>query len=873
MAKATKAKQVRPSMGSNARLSAFDTLVNLVSGMGTDKDKLTHTFFGATLMTQQQLKAAYVGDWISRKAVDIPAFDAFREWRNWQAEQSDITRIEELEKKFKIQRKGMMALQRARLYGGGALIMGVDQGKAEEELIIERVGKDDLKFVHVVSRYELTAGPMITDILNPYYGEPEYYTRSGINTDSTQRIHPSRVVRLVGAENPDPLENNGWGDSILQISRDAIVACGTVASSIAQLVQEAKLDVIKMEDLSANLMNDEYTQQLVKRFGLANQMKSLFGLLIIDKEEEWERITQAFSGLNEILQMYLLITCGANDIPATRFLGQSPAGLSATGESDTRNYYDRIAAGQELDITPAFERLDRVLIRSALGDEPEGIFYTWQPLWQMTEKDEADIATKKATVMQADVNAGLISPEVLRRARLNQLIEDQTYPGLEQIEEEYGDDLDESEDNPPDPASEDPEGSPQGSPQSGSGIPTGDRYRRASKNSSAGFPDVPARPSMADRIRMAMAADASTPRSLYIRRDVLNGKEIVAWAKSQGFVTTLPAEKLHVTIIYSRKPVDWLKIGTDDFGSDSKGNLKINAGGPRVLEQFGEATVLAFSNSSLAYRNMRAREEGASWDFEDYTPHITISWQKPADLDLSKVQPYQGPILLGPEVFEEVKEDWKNSLTEDFNPYHEPAGVPVGGRFASTPAGAIPNFKGDAADPKAHQKFFEDALGRELSSEELSSLQFYTDDGYQANQDLRNGLARGERSKPRNNMIDDLDTLLYESAIPHKVSAYRAASPRTMDMLSNAKSGDLVWDEGFTSASSSEASVRDFIQKERGGTAGIIRIELPKGAKALPIAHLSTKPEENEILIARKSVYSIHIAPDGSRYLRLEKSL
>jgi hypothetical protein len=144
---------------------------------------------------------------------------------------------------------------------------------------------------------------------------------------------------------------------------------------------------------------------------------------------------------------------------------------------------------------------------------------------------------------------------------------------------------------------------------------------------------------------------------------VLNADDIVSWAKSQGFESVV--EDLHVTIIYSKTPVDWLKIGSDDWSSDEKGNLEVKSGGPRVIEKFGEgAVVLAFSNSSLQYRNMAARENGASWDHEDYTPHITITHQPPLGLDLSKVQPYTGRILLGPEIFEEIKGAFNPSEVE-----------------------------------------------------------------------------------------------------------------------------------------------------------------------------------------------------------------
>ena len=109
----------------------------------------------------------------------------------------------------------------------------------------------------------------------------------------------------------------------------------------------------------------------------------------------------------------------------------SPAGLNATGESDLINYYDRIHSDQELRLTPALEKLDIALQRSALGKFDEDIFYEWRPLWQMTEEAKANMAKVKADQAAVDAATGLVPFEALVHGRCNQLVEDGTYPGLE----------------------------------------------------------------------------------------------------------------------------------------------------------------------------------------------------------------------------------------------------------------------------------------------------------------------------------------------------------------------------------------------------------------------------------------------------------
>ena len=61
-------------------------------------------------------------------------------------------------------------------------------------------------------------------------------------------------------------------------------------------------------------------------------------------------------------------------------LGQSPAGMNATGTSDMKNYHGRIQSIQELEPTPAMVRLDECIIRPATGSRDEAIYYEWAPL-------------------------------------------------------------------------------------------------------------------------------------------------------------------------------------------------------------------------------------------------------------------------------------------------------------------------------------------------------------------------------------------------------------------------------------------------------------------------------------------------------------
>lgn len=76
------------------------------------------------------------------------------------------------------------------------------------------------------------------------------------------------------------------------------------------------------------------------------------------------------------------------------------------------------------------------------------------------------------------------------------------------------------------------------------------------------------------------------------------------------------------------------------------------------MDRFGEAVVLLFRASEIEWRHEDIKRAGAVWKHDDFQPHITISWNA-ADIDLETVTPYQGKIVLGPEIFSEIGTGWE----------------------------------------------------------------------------------------------------------------------------------------------------------------------------------------------------------------------
>jgi hypothetical protein len=169
--------------------------------------------------------------------------------------------------------------------------------------------------------------------------------------------------------------------------------------------------------------------------------------------------------------------------------------------------------------------------------------------------------------------------------------------------------------------------------------------------------------------------------TLYIRRDLENASELVKWAKAVGFATTLPPEKMHVTVIFSKTECDW------DAMRPAGEPEKISAiGGHRSIERLGpDAVVLRFESDYLTGRCNDLKSKGAVSDFPDYKAHVTITWEAP-DLDVEDMIPFLGPLHFGPEIFEEVNEKFRDTIVEktyDPNQPRDPKGKPTGGQWTS----------------------------------------------------------------------------------------------------------------------------------------------------------------------------------------------
>lgn len=365
-------------------------------------------------------RTIYGASWIAKQAVERIPEDCFRKGYNWVADSKQVSLIESVEKRFKIRQKKKQAMIMARLEGEAYLYFDTGDDSSQP-LSLDRVSKNGLKFVNLFGKSKLRQGPTVNDALSEYYGLPEYYT-----INETQ-IHPSRICRFVA--NEDPV--TGQGRSVLQHTLGVILAAETTRDNTVALTTQARMHIMKVCGLMDAVADPTTRAQIVERYALFKQQIATNNMAVLDKEgEDYSSSQPAYTQLPEVIETMRREVSAALEIPHALLFGRE-SGLGTNGEMELATYYDNIQSMQVTEIQPACESLDEVIIRSALGSRPEEVYLEWQSLWQMSDKERAEIADVTADTVTKLVNSGVLPAEILTLPTITALSEQGALPGLE----------------------------------------------------------------------------------------------------------------------------------------------------------------------------------------------------------------------------------------------------------------------------------------------------------------------------------------------------------------------------------------------------------------------------------------------------------
>lgn len=445
-----------------ATRSRFDDWQNYFTGMGIfGRDKRMGAQFAAHTLSFDQLKDLWLCDDLAARAVETIPREAMRQGYDVTIASSqdddepedlgymgyanpELTQPEEDDDSLDHAELASEVTQKLddlgadeyleiagsyeRGYGGGALLIGANDGQEDltKPLDLDRVRS--LDWLTPLEARELLPLYAYNDPRASKYGQPEIYQLQSRSTlpsygggsySTTMMVHETRLVIFPGirvSRYQSHTSRGGWGEAVLNRVYRVLRDFNTAWQSAGVLVTDFAQSVIKIAGLWEALALDG-EKAFQNRLAAMEYGRSTVNAVTIDAGDSYERQQTPLSGLPDLLEKFAVRLAAACDMPLTLLFGTSPAGMNATGESDIRFFYDRVASYQKRKMEPALRRLCQVIFRTIGNkEEPEKWAIKFRPLWQDSAKDKASAMLTQAQADSAWITAGVLSPEEVAAA-------------------------------------------------------------------------------------------------------------------------------------------------------------------------------------------------------------------------------------------------------------------------------------------------------------------------------------------------------------------------------------------------------------------------------------------------------------------------
>jgi len=403
------------------QLDRQDRWENEVNKFGGASDPITLTTFKRSArMSRDTLDSLYEHNALAKRIVNIPADDSTREWIKLTHETSPDKAqfIEEEITRLKVQSRVWEAVVQGRLYGGNLLVLGAFDGReVNEPLGVVR----KIEFMHNVDRFLVFPQTFYNDPRDMKYGEVETYLVHRIHLQGTQTsvVHESRVIRFEGEylSQLNRLRNYGWMNPVLQHVWEGLRNYGVSNQAGSAVLQDFVTKKLKISNLQDLLADDEGFDMILKRIQLIASGMAINNVAAYGADEDMDKMGTPITGLAELMEKFEDQVSSDADIPKTRLFKSKAGALGGDqAESDLRIHYDNISAFQENELRPQIQRIIDVL-GAQKGYEPGEVTFEYNPLWQISEVEEADVRLKTAQSDQIYITTGVVEPEEVAISR------------------------------------------------------------------------------------------------------------------------------------------------------------------------------------------------------------------------------------------------------------------------------------------------------------------------------------------------------------------------------------------------------------------------------------------------------------------------
>lgn len=347
---------------------------------------------------------------LARRIVTSPIDDCVKHWLKIDGDKDD--KILQYMQTLDVEGAFVEAGYWDRLYGRSCIfIMADDGGSPMDAVNYNKL--DSIRGLVVYDKRDIIedmSGLLRNDDPNDdNFGKTEYYTICPMNGKPFD-VHHSRLLMFNGETLPrrERIANNGAGLSCLDGVIKAIRRNDTAHARALDIIERVSQAVLKLKGLSDMLMTDDGTMAVKTRLDMLDMARNILNSMAIDTEDDFQIHNMSVAGIREIIQEFQQEISGMTGIPVTILFGRSPGGENSTGAADFENYYNAVRRYQHTKMKPQLEKLIKMIQCCKNGPTNGKEYEDWQiefnPLKEMTEREEIDIASSKAGVNKTKVD-------------------------------------------------------------------------------------------------------------------------------------------------------------------------------------------------------------------------------------------------------------------------------------------------------------------------------------------------------------------------------------------------------------------------------------------------------------------------------------
>lgn len=245
------------------------------------------------------------------------------------------------------------------------------------------------------------------DPLSPTYFNPQHFLILG------RKVHRSRFLYFAPNTLPSLFRPayNFFGIPVAQQVMEYVAHFTDTREAAQRLLTKFSMTVWKGK-LAAALATDQGVQSVLRRLQVMAEMRDNEAVIGIDKDEEdIIKLETPLAGTVDIVRQSLEFVAAIFRIPFTKFLGISPGGLNATGESDERNYYDHVQSKQEKIFLTPLKKVNKLLQLHLFGSIDSSIKIEFEPLRDTDDLQQATVFKTLADTVAVLGSSGHISEE------------------------------------------------------------------------------------------------------------------------------------------------------------------------------------------------------------------------------------------------------------------------------------------------------------------------------------------------------------------------------------------------------------------------------------------------------------------------------